>query len=114
MIQTQRCNLPLRAVLAVVMFLNFVITANCELRPVTARDCVQVRSIVGVWMNKQGDRVAYLVQAPNLGENRNDYKLYVQELRNKQASPSTMLVSGTGIEQVSWLADGIRLAMLVP
>ena len=54
--------------------------AQAELPGMTARDCVAVRYIDGVWMNRQGTRVAYLVRSPNIDQNRNDFQIYVKDI----------------------------------
>jgi dipeptidyl aminopeptidase/acylaminoacyl peptidase len=81
---------------------------------VTPSDCVQVRYIRGVWMNMQGTQVAYLVKSPNLSQNRNDYQLYVKDIRNSDNNAGRLVIAGTDISAVSWLDDGNRLALLMP
>ena len=88
--------------------------AQMGLSGVTPRDCVQVRYILGVWMNNQGTRVVYLVKSPNLEQNRNDYQLYVRDLQNTKVSLGKLLISGTDISAVTWLGDGSHLALLMP
>jgi hypothetical protein len=56
-------------------------------RAIVASDCVTVRYLLHddslrreMQINSQGTLVAYLVQIPNLDENRNDVQLYVKAL----------------------------------
>ena len=85
-----------------------------ETHGVTARDCVQVRYIKGLWMNHQGSKVAYLVKTPNLEQNRNDDQLYVKDLASETTNSGTLLTTGAGISDVTWSGDGRFLAMLIP
>ena len=90
------------------------LSAVSELRPVSSKDCVQVRYIAGAWMNPQGSRVAYVVKTPNLDQNQNDYQLYVRELDDETQGLGKLLITSTSITDVRWLGDGDRLTMLVP
>lgn len=90
------------------------LSAVGELRPVSAKDCVQVRYIAGAWMNPQGSRVVYLVKSPNLEQNHNDYQLYLRELGDKNQGLGKLLIASTSITDVRWLGDGNHLTMLMP
>ena len=79
---------------------------------VNARDCVMTRYISGVWMSPEGGRVAYLVKTPDLERNTNNYELYARAVDGSSAR-STPLISGVGITDIKWLADGRHLSMLV-
>ena len=52
------------------------------LRPITVEDCVRTRRVVypEVRLSRDGSEVAYVVKAPNLATNHNDYQLYVRDL----------------------------------
>jgi dipeptidyl aminopeptidase/acylaminoacyl peptidase len=79
---------------------------------ITVEDCIQVRYIKGVWVNRQGTRLAYLVKSPNLPQNRNDYQLYVKDLRNMGNGLGRLIASGEDLSSIAWLGDGRRLSML--
>jgi dipeptidyl aminopeptidase/acylaminoacyl peptidase len=98
------------AVFFVLAFAGLV--AHGEPRPVTVRDCVQVRYIDGVWLNAQGTRVAYLVKAPDLNGNSNRHLLYIKELADKSTSSGKLLLDGGELSSIRWLGDGDHLAMI--
>jgi dipeptidyl aminopeptidase/acylaminoacyl peptidase len=79
---------------------------------VAPSDCVKVRYITGLWVSGGGTRVAYLVKAPDLEKNRNDYRLYVKDLNDATTSEGELLFSGEDIADVKWLADDNRIALL--
>ncbi len=83
-------------------------------RGITPRDCVAVKYIEGVWMSWSGKRVAYLVKAPNIAQNRNEYQLYVREVDDRSLSPGALLFTGAEISDLKWLRDDSRIAMLLP
>ncbi len=88
-------------------------------RPITAEDCVNVRylnpdDLTGaIRMNAQGTRVAYVVKAPNIPENRNDEELYVKDISGDVSAPSRKLASESAIINIQWLRDGRHFAELV-
>jgi dipeptidyl aminopeptidase/acylaminoacyl peptidase len=81
---------------------------------VSPSDCVGVKYICGLWMSWNGTQVAYLVQSPNIDQNRNDYQLYIREIEDKGLSPGKLLISGAEISDVRWLRDDGHIAMLIP
>lgn len=87
--------------------------AQAELPGMTARDCVAVRYIDGVWMNRQGTRVAYLVRSPNINQNRNDFQIYVKDIADGGVGQGVLLYAGEGISDIAWLGDGTSLSMLL-
>ena len=88
-------------------------------RPVTAEDCVSVRylnpdDLTGaIRINPQGTRVAYVVKAPNIPENRNDNELYVKDISADVSAPPRKLASESAILNIQWLRDGWHFAALV-
>jgi hypothetical protein len=88
-------------------------TCQAELPGITARDCVAVRYIDGVWMNRQGTRVAYLVRSPNIDQNRNDYQIYVKDIAEGGVGQGVLLYAGEGISDIAWLGDGTSLSILL-
>ncbi len=74
------------AILATVVILATVQALHAQKRPITARDCVEVRYIEGLWLSHRGIRVAYLVKSPNIDHNKNLYQLYVRNLNSDDGS----------------------------
>jgi dipeptidyl aminopeptidase/acylaminoacyl peptidase len=62
-------------------------------------------------MAPDGDKVAYLLQSPNLQTNVNDVQLYVRTL-SESSAPSSLVLAGD-ITDFSWYENGRRLAVLV-
>lgn len=87
-------------------------------RNVTASDCVQVKYLVhdslrmGLVVNQQGDRVAYLVKAPNLATNENDIQVYVATIGPKTGSAPKLLATNDGASSLQWEGDGQHLVLL--
>jgi dipeptidyl aminopeptidase/acylaminoacyl peptidase len=106
-----------RYVMSIVAPAFMILAAGCvwgQATGVTPRDCVNVKYIWGVWMSMSGTRVAYLVKAPNIERNSNDYQLYVREIGDKSLSPGKLLFTGAEISDVKWLSDDNRISMLMP
>lgn len=84
-------------------------------RPAVVRptDCVNVRYITGVWMNKEGTAAAYLVKAPNIPANRNDDVLYVKQIDDGTTAPGTPIIRGADISDVQWTGDDKHIAMMM-
>jgi dipeptidyl aminopeptidase/acylaminoacyl peptidase len=84
------------------------------LRPITVEDCVRTRRIVyhEVRLSPDGSEVAYVVKAPNLATNRNDYQLYVRDLRATGVRENgRMLLQADGISGVRWVGSGRLMAL---
>jgi dipeptidyl aminopeptidase/acylaminoacyl peptidase len=79
---------------------------------VTPRDCVTVRYITGVWANTKATRVAYLVKAPDIDTNQNDYNLYVKDIAGQSPSLGKLLISGVEVSNLTWLDDDRHIALL--
>jgi len=86
---------------------------SAQTRPVSPADCVKVKYITGLWLSATGTRVAYLVKAPNIEHNRNDYQLYVKNIADASASPGRLLVQGVDISDVQWFDSDRHVAMLM-
>jgi dipeptidyl aminopeptidase/acylaminoacyl peptidase len=84
------------------------------LRPITVEDCVRTRRIVyqEVRLSPDGSAVTYVVKAPNLDTNRNDYQLYVRELRAEGARQNgRMLLQADRISGIRWVGPGRLMAL---
>ncbi len=82
----------------------------------TVGDCVCVRRIVSneVQISPDGTHVSYLLKAPNLRTNRNDYELWIRDLNDRTGVSNGTLVFSS-VEELSglrWLRDGRRMALL--
>ena len=100
--------------LALVMTLVCGQTNAFALRPITVEDCVRTRRIVDqeVELSPDGSEVAYVVKAPNLITNRNDYQLYVRDLHaTDMRQNGRMLLQADRISGLRWLDSG-RLMVL--
>jgi len=87
-----------------------------EKRPVTVEDCVCVRRIIPDEVKVSPDRkqVAFLVKAPNLTTNKNEYQLRLRNLENLHGIDNGKLIlsSTEELSGVRWLKDGKRIALL--
>jgi dipeptidyl aminopeptidase/acylaminoacyl peptidase len=88
-------------------------------RPVTPRDCVEVRYLLtnntgqnSLRLNPQSTRVAYLVKSPNLALNQNDIQLYVKDISEPSSKAPRLLFTEPEISQLTWLEDGRSLVVL--
>jgi dipeptidyl aminopeptidase/acylaminoacyl peptidase len=87
--------------------------------PITVEDCVSVRylnpdDLTGaIRMNAQGTRVAYVIKAPNIAENRNDDQLYVKSISGAGGLRPRELASAEAIKNIQWLRDGKHFLALV-
>jgi dipeptidyl aminopeptidase/acylaminoacyl peptidase len=83
-------------------------------RPITVEDCVRTRRIVyrEVRISPDGSEVAYVVKAPNLATNRNDYQLYVRDLQATGIRENgRMLLQADRISAVRWVGSGRLMAL---
>lgn len=108
-----------RALLFLTMGVSFLSGDPQAKRPVTPRDCVTVRYLFtdnsaqrSIQLNPQSTRVAYLVKSPNLVLNQNDIQLYVKDVTENAGDSPRMLLAGTSIAELEWLADGKHIVVL--
>jgi dipeptidyl aminopeptidase/acylaminoacyl peptidase len=64
-------------------------------------------------MSSSGNRVAYVVKAPNLARNRNDFGLYLRDVADTTRSAGRVIASGVDISNIQWIDSDNRIAMLV-
>jgi dipeptidyl aminopeptidase/acylaminoacyl peptidase len=85
-------------------------------RAITTSDCVQTRRPVAgeVKLSPDGQKIAYIVKAPNLLTNRNDHRVYVRNLRNADRHLNgTLIFTADDVSGLRWLSDSRRIAFLV-
>jgi hypothetical protein len=58
-----------------------------------------------------GKSVAFIVKAPNLRKNTNDYSLYIDSTASSNKSP-TLALAADYIQHITWMEDGRHLAVL--
>jgi dipeptidyl aminopeptidase/acylaminoacyl peptidase len=100
--------------LALVVSLVVGQIAADALRPITVEDCVRTRRILyhEVRLSPDGREVAYVVKAPNLETNRNDYQLYVRDLHESGVRENgRMLLQADQISGVRWISSGRLMAL---
>jgi dipeptidyl aminopeptidase/acylaminoacyl peptidase len=81
--------------------------------PVTPRDCVLVKTITGIWLSNNGSLLAYVIKAPNIETNRNDFSLYIKSTDDDTESLGKLIASGTEISGIQWLDGDNRMAALL-
>lgn len=77
-------------------------------RPITVEDCVRTRRFVDqeVAISPDGTRVAYVVKAPDLLTNHNDYRLYIRDLANQATrDDGQLVVHADGISGIRWVSS---------
>jgi dipeptidyl aminopeptidase/acylaminoacyl peptidase len=88
-------------------------------RALVPSDCIRVRYLLQsdprgpIRINRQGNRVAYVVESADLASNRVETQLYVRDLSDDDPSAARLLVSGESISGIQWFGDGERLSMLL-
>src|SRR5437879_2317765 len=78
-------------------------------RPLTVDDCVRVRRVVQneVKLSPDGRRTAYLLKSPNLTTNKNDYQLWVRDMKEiTHRENGRLLFQSDELSEVRWVADG--------
>ena len=77
-----------------------------QLRPITVQDCVRTRRVMDqeVQISPDGSQVAYVVKAPDIVSNRNDYRLYVRDLAQlRERENGRLLLHADSISEIRWL-----------
>jgi dipeptidyl aminopeptidase/acylaminoacyl peptidase len=94
------------------LIFSLSVLAEGQQSVVTPRDCVTVRYIAGMWASRSGTQLAYLVKAPNIEQNRNDYQLYVKDVADRSLSSGRVLLAGIEVSDLSWLDNDQQIALL--
>jgi dipeptidyl aminopeptidase/acylaminoacyl peptidase len=92
-----------------------VTVASTAKRPMTVFDSVRTRKPLPgeIAISPNGRRIAFVVDAPDLENNRNSQLLYVKDLNAPQSSRNgALLVTSEKISNLRWLSDGSSILML--
>ena len=84
-----------------------------QLRSLTIEDCIRTRRIVQeeVQISRDGTLAAYVVKAPDTVTNRNNYQLYLRDLRQTaRRENGRLLLQADKISGVKWLDRGRIIA----
>jgi len=90
-------------------------SAGQQIRAITVEDCVRTRRPVPgeVTLSPDGKRIAYIVKAPNLTTNRNDYRVYVRDIKSAtQRNNGSLLFVANDVSGLKWLSDNSRIVFL--
>ena len=104
----------------VVLALLLVLVGSCfasaaEKRPVTVEDCVCTRRIVNreIALSPTGLHVAYVIKAPDVKTNKNNYQLLVRDLRQTtKRKNGRMLFQAEFLAGIRWLPEGRQITVL--
>jgi dipeptidyl aminopeptidase/acylaminoacyl peptidase len=114
---TLRFRVALSAMTLSILF-STRIAAGEQNRMITSSDCVRVRYLSkepnqnSIALNSLGTRVVYIVKSPNLETNRNNFQLYLSDLRRQAPGARRLILSSDRISQPQWLRDGRHLVVL--
>lgn len=112
MIHESQCRRNYVIVLAMLLTASFV--SGEQKRPITVKDCVKTRRIppgvLGevppVQLSPHGFHVAYIVKAPNVETNHNDFQLYIRDLRRLEAHDNgRLLLQADKLSEVEWVGS---------
>jgi dipeptidyl aminopeptidase/acylaminoacyl peptidase len=108
---------PIAAALAILAMVQplIALAAAPLLRPITVEDCVRTRRVVEgeVSLSPDGTRVAYVVKAPNLRTDRNDYLLYVRQLGDTGSRENgSLLLRADRISELRWVGEQTIAALV--
>jgi hypothetical protein len=91
--------------------------ATDEKRTITIEDAIETqRPVEGeLKISPDGSRVAYITKTANLGTNRNDYKLYVRNIRFPMGRDNgRVLLTSTELSGLQWINTGMIAVRFVP
>jgi dipeptidyl aminopeptidase/acylaminoacyl peptidase len=89
--------------------------ALSQRRAITVEDCVGTRRFaeLQIQISPDGTKVAYVIKAPNLRTNKNDYELYVRDLnRTAKRENGRLLLRSERLSGLRWTGDGQSVAIL--
>ena len=103
------------SVLLVLIGVGMSMNAAGAARELTVKDCIQTIHIIRneVKLSPNGTHVAYLVQTVNFRTNRNEYDLYVKDLKNiARPGKGVMLWRSDRLSGVRWTTNGKAVIVL--
>ena len=86
-----------------------------ERKSLTVEDSVRTRRIIGeeLAISPDGNRVAYVLKAPDPATNKNNYELLVRDLgQTSSRDNGLLLLNSDELSDVRWLADSQTVAVL--
>jgi dipeptidyl aminopeptidase/acylaminoacyl peptidase len=93
--------------------------ATAQRRPVEIEDCVETRRFIvdsdsgSMAISPDGSRVAFIVKAPSIRDNSNEYTLFVNQVTNSRGPRGgRILARFDKISELSWLGDNKTLVFL--
>jgi dipeptidyl aminopeptidase/acylaminoacyl peptidase len=105
----------LKCVLSILVasFSGSIGCVHAQTAAVSPTDCVNVKYITDLWLSTGGQRVAYLVKAPNLEANTNEYRLYSRDIADQTVSAGKLLLTGVDISNVQWVRNDGSIALVL-
>jgi dipeptidyl aminopeptidase/acylaminoacyl peptidase len=90
------------------------VSMAAENRPVTVHECACLRRVIEVKISRTGDKVAYIVKAPDATTNKNNFEVWVRGLKDGSApSNGHLILQGTDeAAGLTWMTDDRRIALL--
>ena len=82
---------------------------------ITVEDCVRTRRFADsqIRISPDGTKVAYVIKAPNLLTNKNDYELFVRDLKQTaKRENGRLLLKSEHLSGLRWMGDGKSVAIL--
>jgi dipeptidyl aminopeptidase/acylaminoacyl peptidase len=94
-------------------------SSEAQVRPVTARDCVNVKYITGsdlrgpLVISPDSSHVLYEVKAPDIAEDKNVFELYIKDLhQGREDGNGKLIARGESFGGLHWTKDGSHVLML--
>ena len=87
-----------------------------EKRSLTVEDCICLHRIVddGVKVSRSGGTVAYIITAPDTATNKNNYELWVRELKDQGVRENgRLLLRADEAAGLTWLDDDRNIGVLI-
>jgi dipeptidyl aminopeptidase/acylaminoacyl peptidase len=101
-------------ILVASLLAQIIAFASTSERPINVFDSVRTRKPIPgeIAISPDGQKIAFVVDAPDLENNRNSQLLYVKDLNAPQSTGNgTLLVTSEQVSNVRWLSDGNTILM---
>ena len=90
--------------------------ARSPARPISVADCVRTKRVyrAQVQLSPDGKEVAYVIKAPNIERNKNEFELYLRavSLAGRRSNGRLVYRSANPIDGLKWTRDPARLVFL--